>query len=436
MPATVVIGGQWGDEGKGRVVDLLARDAPVIARYSAGNNAGHTIINDLGVFALHLVPAGIFYPDKTCIIGNGVAVDPGVLLDEIDSLESARRQHRRSLFVSDRAHVVMPWHPLIDQLDEKLRGAAADRHDRPRHRPLLRRQGRRASASAWATSSTRRPSATRLTLRPALQERRADAALRRPSPLDFDEVYDAYSELASAPGAARPRHVGHRPRRARPRRDRSCSKARRAPCSTSTPARTTTSRRPCRRRPSAGAAIGIGIGPADITKVVGVYKAYMTRVGNGPMPTELLDETGHILRIQGPRPEIGTTTGRPRRTGWFDAVASRYSADAQQRHRRRPDAPRRARPLPVDPGLHRLQDRRQARRHAAGQHRRLRPRRAASTKSCRAGAATAPARASSTTCRENAQRYVKRIGQLIGKPIDIVSVGPEREQVILIDGAL
>ena len=124
MPATVVIGGQWGDEGKGRVVDLLARDSTVIARYSAGNNAGHTIINSQGLFALHVVPAGIFYREKTCLIGNGVAIDPRVLLEEIDSLE-ARDVSTQNLYVSDRAHVVMPYHPLIDQLDEKLRGDAA-----------------------------------------------------------------------------------------------------------------------------------------------------------------------------------------------------------------------------------------------------------------------------------------------------------------------
>src|SRR5262245_49551490 len=124
MSAIVVIGGQWGDEGKGRVVDLLARDAHIIARYSAGNNAGHTIINDLGLFALHLVPAGIFYPGKTCLIGNGVAVDPAVLLEEIESLEG-RGVDTSRLFVSDRAHVIMPYHPKIDRLDEELRGAAA-----------------------------------------------------------------------------------------------------------------------------------------------------------------------------------------------------------------------------------------------------------------------------------------------------------------------
>src|SRR3954452_23416735 len=107
MPATVVIGGQWGDEGKGRIVDLLARDVTIIARYSAGNNAGHTIINDMGLCALHLVPAGIFSPDKTCLIGNGVAIDPVVLLEEIDSLEK-REVSTEQLFVSDRAHVIMP----------------------------------------------------------------------------------------------------------------------------------------------------------------------------------------------------------------------------------------------------------------------------------------------------------------------------------------
>ena len=124
MPATVVIGGQWGDEGKGRVVDLIARNASIIARYSAGNNAGHTVINDLGTFALHVVPAGIFYPDKTCLIGNGMAVDPQILLEEIESLEGQGVSTER-LFISDRAHVILPYHPLIDQLDEKLRGAAA-----------------------------------------------------------------------------------------------------------------------------------------------------------------------------------------------------------------------------------------------------------------------------------------------------------------------
>ncbi|MGH2632219.1 MAG: adenylosuccinate synthetase, partial [Tepidiformaceae bacterium] len=121
MPIIVVVGGQWGDEGKGRIVDLLARKARVVARYSAGNNAGHTIVNDRGEFKLHLVPAGIFYPEKTCVIGNGVAVDPEVLLQEIDGLQ-AKGIDTSKLVLSDRAQLVMPWHIALDRLDEASRG--------------------------------------------------------------------------------------------------------------------------------------------------------------------------------------------------------------------------------------------------------------------------------------------------------------------------
>src|SRR5436309_1942476 len=124
MPATVIIGGQWGDEGKGRIVDLLAQRATIVARYSAGNNAGHTVINHLGTFKLNLVPAGIFYTDKTCIIGNGMALDPHRLLDEIEQLE-LRGVSTKRLHISDRAHVIMPYHRIIDERDEALRGPLA-----------------------------------------------------------------------------------------------------------------------------------------------------------------------------------------------------------------------------------------------------------------------------------------------------------------------
>ncbi|KKK97007.1 hypothetical protein LCGC14_2657060, partial [marine sediment metagenome] len=125
MPVIVVVGGQWGDEGKGRVVDLLAQKAHLVARYSAGSNAGHTVVNDLGEFKLHLVPAGIFYPDKVCVIGNGVLVSPEGLLSEIEELESRGVSVQGRLFLSDRAQVLMPWHPLIERLDEELRGKGA-----------------------------------------------------------------------------------------------------------------------------------------------------------------------------------------------------------------------------------------------------------------------------------------------------------------------
>src|SRR5439155_396120 len=215
MPAIVVVGGQWGDEGKGRIVDLLAQKANIVARYSAGNNAGHTIINELGEFKLHLVPAGIFHPDKLCLIGNGVVVDCAELLREIEDLETRGVNVRGRLFLSDRAHVIMPWHRLIDELDEKLRGEGA-----------IGTTGRGVG--------------------PAFVDKVARAGVR------------------------------------------------------------------------------MGIGPPQIQTVLGVFKAYNTRVGNGPMPTELLDETGRLLREGGPKPEYGSTTGRPRRCGWFDGVAARH----------------------------------------------------------------------------------------------------------------
>jgi adenylosuccinate synthase len=430
MPATVVIGGQWGDEGKGRVVDLLARDASLIARYSAGNNAGHTIINHLGLFALHLVPAGIFYPGKTCIIGNGVAIDPQVLLEEIDSLET-RGVSTERLFVSDRAHVIMPWHPMIDQLDEKLRGDAAigttGRGVGPVFTDKVARMGIRVGDLVDAEAFRRRLSFI-LPYKNAVLTKLYEAA-----PLELEDVFATYSEYA---------------RRLAPRVCDTSSIARDALArgeqvllegaqgalldldagtydyvTSSVPSST-----------SAGASVGLGIGPADITKVVGVYKAYMTRVGNGPMPTELLDETGNILRLQGPRPEVGTTTGRPRRTGWFDAVASRYTA---QLNSVTSVALTRLDVLDPFPSIQVC----------------------TSYKIDGAAVGTPPAgiaaferavpqfeelpgwEADCTSAREfselpeNAQRYVKRIEELIGRPIEIVSVGPEREQVIIRNGA-
>jgi adenylosuccinate synthase len=426
MPATVVIGGQWGDEGKGRVVDLLARDATVIARYSAGNNAGHTIINKMGLFALHLVPAGIFYPGKTCLIGNGVAVNPKVLLDEIDSLES-QGVDTQKLFVSDRAHVVMPYHPLIDNLDEKLRGAAAIGTTGQGIGPCFADKVARLGIRMGDLVN---PKAFRERLSFVLPYKNAVLTrLYEAEPLAFEEVCSTYGAYAE--------RLAHRV------------------CDTSMIAREALDRgedvllegaqgalldldggtydyvtSSVPTSSSAGAALGIGIGPAEIKKIVGVYKAYMTRVGNGPMPTELQDETSHILRNQGPRPEYGATTGRPRRTGWFDAVASRYTATlnsvssvaltrldvldpfpgiqictAYKIDGKRVDSPpasiadfERAQPVLEEmPGWQ--EDTSNARKFA--------------------------------DLPENAQRYIKRLRELIGVPVGIISVGPEREQVII-----
>jgi adenylosuccinate synthase len=428
MPATVVIGGQWGDEGKGRVVDLLARDSTVIARYSAGNNAGHTIINSQGLFALHVVPAGIFYRDKTCLIGNGVAIDPKVLLEEIDSLE-ARDVSTQNLFVSDRAHIVMPYHPLIDQLDEKLRGDAAigttGRGIGPCFTDKVARMGIRMGDLIDPASFRERLSFV-LPYKNAVLTR-----LYGVDPLDVEDICSEYGAYAA--------RLAHRV------------------CDTSIIARDALTRgenvllegaqgalldldggtydyvtSSVPSSTSAGAAIGAGIGPHDITKVVGVYKSYMTRVGNGPMPTELLDEDGKILQISGPRPEIGTTTGRPRRTGWFDAVASRYSASVNSVTAvalTRLDVLDEFPAIQVCVGY-----------EIDGKQVNTPPASIAAFNRARPILEEHPGwHAPSTEARRfedlpaNAQSYVRRIQQLIGKPIEIVSVGPEREQVILID---
>jgi len=325
MPAVVVVGGQWGDEGKGRVVDLLARKAHVVARYSAGSNAGHTVLNELGEFRLHLIPAGIFYPDKVCLIGHGMAIDPKVLLEEIRSLEAKGIQVMGRLFVSGRAHVTMPWHPLLDRLEEQMRGKAAigttGRGVGPTFVDKVARLGIRMIDLIDPQALRERLSFV-LPIKNNILTR-----LFGVEPLDLETVWAEYAELGSQ---LRP-FVADTAVMAQETLARGeillleGAQGALLDLDLGTYEYVTSS------VPSSlagGACIGMGIGPTQIKEVVGVYKSYMTRVGGGPMPTELLDETGDMLREAGPRPEYGATTGRPRRCGWFDAVASRYTAMA------------------------------------------------------------------------------------------------------------
>ncbi len=425
MSAFVIIGGQWGDEGKGRTVDLYAQEASIVARYSAGDNAGHTIINHLGKFVLHLVPAGIFYPDKLCLIGNGVMVNPKVLLDEIHQLES-RGVSTRNLYISDRAQVLMPYHVVLDQLEEAARGEGAlgttKRGVGPAFVDKVGREGIRMSDLIDSA-------ALRARLEQVLpQKNRLIERLYGAKPLDIDEihkeaveqgcqlkphirdtsliVYEAIERgdnvlLEGAQGALLDLDIGTYPY-----------------VTSSTPSSL-----------AAGAAIGVGIGPTQIERVVGVYKAYMTRVGNGPMPTELLDETGEILRREGPAPEYGATTGRPRRCGWFDAVASRYSVRVNgvtSAVLTRLDV------LDNFPAIQicRSYD-------MDGEEVLSFPSTAAAFERITPileehkgwQQSTADARKFSDLPKE-AQTYVERIEELLGTRIELVSVGPEREQFI------
>jgi adenylosuccinate synthase len=432
MPAVVVIGGQWGDEGKGRVVDLIAQGATVVARYSAGNNAGHTVINDRGEFKLNVVPAGIFYPEKACLIGNGVAVDPAIVLNEIDQLVS-RGISVANLFVSDRCHVIMPWHPLIDMADEQLRGAAAigttGRGVGPCFTDKVARIGIRVGDLIDSDALRARLEFVLPYKNKVLQQ------LYNLPPLDFDEVYQQYCAYGArlAPFVRDTAQIVHE---ALDRGETVLLEGAQG-CLLDLDAGTyeyVTSSVPSSS--AGGAGIGIGIGPTVIQQVVGIYKAYMTRVGNGPMPSELHDETGQILRIEGPRPEIGTTTGRPRRTGWFDAVASRYSAMVNG----------------VTSGvltrldvLDNFPSIKICTAYETEDGRRLTTLPASSVQLSQVKPVYEEVegwRAPTSGCRTwedlppQAQDYIRYIERLIGIPIDIVSVGPERDQAIVVHDVL
>lgn len=313
---TVVVGTQWGDEGKGKLVDLLSTDQDLCLRFQGGGNAGHTVVNSYGDFKLHLVPCGIFNPTCVCIMGTGTVVDPQDLLAEMESLQ----QHGvpvDNLFVSDRAHVVMPYHKLLDKVEDEARGAYrvgttgrgigpayTDKvarigirfHDLlhesvlreklaivlHRHNAILTHVYNQASLDeerlladclSWGQQLKMRIIDTVPLIRSALQDGKKiilEGQLSAMKDLDWG----SYPFVTSSSPTA------------------------------------------------AGAAAGSGIPPRRIDRIIGVAKAYSTQVGTGPMPTELLDTMGDQLRQLGG--EYGATTGRPRRVGWFDAIVTRY----------------------------------------------------------------------------------------------------------------
>lgn len=317
MAVTVIVGGQWGDEGKGRIIDLLAERAKLVARFSGGDNAGHTVINPHGEFRLHLIPSGVFYPQATCVIGNGVALNPAVLLQEIEELQKHGVDTGR-LFVSDRAHLIMPYHTLLDGLEEERRSKGALGTTRKGIGPVfadkVARLGIRAGDLLDKDGFWHR-------LRVALEFKNAILTkVYQVSPLSLEETYSQYCHYGDllAPFV---RDTGSMIREAVAKGEPVLLEGAQGtlldPDFGTYPYVTSSS-------PLAGAScIGTGLGPRDIDRVTGVFKAYNTRVGAGPMPTELKDEIGDLIREKAH--EYGATTGRPRRCGWFDAVAGRFS---------------------------------------------------------------------------------------------------------------
>ena len=309
MKVTTIIGAQWGDEGKGKVTDYLAEESRVVARSQGGNNAGHTIVVDGKKHKLHLLPSGILRKDVVSIIGNGVVVNPEVLLKELDNLDSERGQ----LLISDRAHVIMPYHKLLDGGEESSKGKSmigttgngigpcySDKASRigirmgdllddeilmerlekafPRNLALLDHYGIKSDLTIdsllnlcrkWRNELSQFITDTSLLINKHI-DNKDNVLLEGAQGVHIDIEYGTYPFVTS-----------------------------------SSPT-------------TAGAALGSGIAPSKITDVVGVTKAYLTRVGSGPFPTELDDEVGEMIRDKGQ--EFGTTTGRPRRCGWLDLV--------------------------------------------------------------------------------------------------------------------
>ena len=317
MPAIVIVGAQWGDEGKGKATDLLGDSVDYVVRYQGGNNAGHTVVIGDESYALHLLPSGVLSPGVTPVIGNGVVIDPGVLIEEIDGL-AGRGVSCERLLISANAHLIMPHHRALDRVTERFLGTArigtTGRGIGPSYGDKAARMGIRAEdlldpgilaqklelvlreknqvltkvynrrgIDAAAVSAEYLGYADRL--RPHL----ADTSLILNKALDQDEVVlleGAQATLLDVDHGTYPFVTSSSPT-------------------------------------AGGACAGSGIGPTRITRVIGIVKAYTTRVGAGPFPTELRDAQGEWLRKTGG--EYGVTTGRERRTGWFDAVIARYA---------------------------------------------------------------------------------------------------------------
>lgn len=318
MATAMVIGTQWGDEGKGKIVDYLAQKADVVIRSQGGNNAGHTVVVNDQSFALRLLPSGILFSDKTCIIGSGVVVNPSVLLAEIDSIK-ARGVHISSLEISTRAHVIFPYHIRIDEEDEKLKGEAKIGTTKngigPCYADKVNRIGIRVG-DMLDEAVFREKLKYNVTLKnrlfkmyyecdgfsyeEMLQEYLEYAEKIRPYVRDTDysvNYYISQGKKALFEGAqATMLDLDHGT----------------YPFVTSS------------NPTSGGACVGAGVGPRKMENIVGVVKAYTTRVGAGPFPAEQINEAGEYLRNTGH--EFGTVTGRPRRCGWLDTAVVKYAA--------------------------------------------------------------------------------------------------------------
>jgi adenylosuccinate synthase len=318
MPVKILVGAQWGDEGKGKVTDILARTADVCVRAQGGNNAGHTIEFGGNVFKLHLVPAGIFNEGTTCIIGAGVVIDPKVLLAEIDELKS-KGISADNLFADLRCHLIMPYHILLDELSENSKGdfeiGTTKKGIGPVFADKVKRVGIRVLDLLNEAKFVKKVREN------VAQTNKIIAHVYGGNPVNADEIIDEYLGFADRfrPHAVDTVPLLHNSIKANKKILIEGAQGTLLDLNYGTYPFVTSS------HPIAGGAcIGCGIGPLAVSECIGISKAYTTRVGKGPFPTELTGKIGNFIRENGH--EYGSTTGRPRRCGWFDAVVVRFSA--------------------------------------------------------------------------------------------------------------
>ncbi len=428
MPGIVLVGAQWGDEGKGKITDLLAEQVDAVVRFQGGNNAGHTIVRDGEEWKLHLIPSGILYAGKRCVIGNGVVIDPKVLIGELDALR-ARRVDVRGLRVSANAHLIMPYHLLLDSAGEAKLGSLAIGTTRrgigPCYADKAARLGIRVQDLLDEKILKKKIVAAmepkRLSLRPfekdptldlhAMTEEyltyghRLEQHIADTAKLMWDLLDDGKKIIfEGAQGAMLDIDHGTYP--------------------------FVTSSNPL----SGAACVGTGIGPKSIDEIWGIAKAYTTRVGAGPFPSELQDAMGDQIRERGG--EFGTTTGRPRRTGWLDLVALRYAA------RLNTLTALAVTKLDVLSGLDRLQV---CTSYCGGDgavfehfpyHQTVLHHTSAKLTELRGWREDLGECRTMSDLPDAAREYLQFIAEHVGAPVTLVGVGPGREQVVWTDAGM
>jgi len=421
MPATIIIGGQWGDEGKGKITDALAERAQMVVRPNGSTNAGHTVVTDQGVFKFHLVPSGVLHPGCDCVIGAGVAVDPVQLLAEIDALRE-RGVDLSRLFLSDRANVIFPYHPALDRAEEERRATQSIgttlRGNGPAYSDKVGRRGIRVA-------DLLDESALRDRLELIVPEKRLLlAGFDNGETLDVAALAEQYAALGErlAPLVVQAEMVVQDALAAGKRVIVESAQATMLDVDYGTYPYVTSS-----MPTAAGACQGAGIGPTQVDAVIAVYKAYTTRVGGGPFPTELHDETGQLLRDRGH--EYGTTTGRPRRTGWFDAVAGRYAArlnGVTEVAVTKLDVLDTLPEVRICVGYRLDGEEIEAPPAVASVYERVEP----VYEVLPGWQADTSSATSVDDLPPNARRYLERIEELLGVPVTMVGVGPGRQQLL------